>query len=117
MLPTILIVDDEPMLLDLFQEALADEYDVLTAESIGKAVDLLQNQPVNMVVTDLNCGQGNGLDLLRWIQDNRPKLLPSCLLMSGDPMADTDGVNVPVICKPIDLEELSSTCKSMLHVA
>lgn len=114
---TILIVDDEPMLLDLFREALSDDYEVLVAESIDGAIELLRQQTVHVVVTDLNCGRGSGLDLLRWIRTNRPQLFTSCLLMSGDATPDMEGIDVPVICKPIDIEHLLSACKSMLNPA
>lgn len=114
MLPTILIVDDESMLLELYQAALAENYKVLIAENINHARDLLVENRVHAVVTDLNCGNDNGLDLLRWIQENQPTLFPSCLLMTGDSMADTDDISVKVICKPIDVEELLFACQSII---
>lgn len=111
---TILVVDDEPMLLDLFQEALSGDYEVLVAKSITQAVELLQAQPVHAVVTDLNCGHGNGLDLLRWIQKHRPALLSTSLILSGALNPNTEGFEVPVITKPIDLAHLRATFSSML---
>ena len=111
---TILVVDDEPMLLDLFQEALSSDYEVLVAKSIAHAVELLQTQPVHMVVTDLNCGLGSGLDLLRWLQKHRPALLSTSLILSGAYDPDTEGFEVPVITKPIDLTHLLTIFSSML---
>jgi len=83
MRPTILIVDDEQMLLELFREALSVHYEVLVAKTIGHAVDLLQTHVVDAVITDLNCGNDSGLDLLRWIKAHMPALLSSTFILSA----------------------------------
>lgn len=107
--PTILIVDDEQVLLELFREALSVDYEVLIAKSVGDAIDLLQAQPVHAVLTDLNCGHDNGLDLLRWIEAHRPGLLAATFILSGAHDPDTEGFEVPVIAKPVDLSRLMAT--------
>lgn len=115
MRPTILIVDDEQMLLELFREALSADYEVLIAKRVVHAVDLLQAQPVHAVITDLNCGIDNGLDLLRWMEEHRPELLSSTFILSGAHEPDTEGFEVPVISKPIDLTHLQATFASMFE--
>ena len=115
MKPTILIVDDEPMLLELFQEALSADYEVMVTKSIDHAIAWLQVQAADAVVTDLNCGEdGNGLDLLRWVQAHRPGLLHSSFILSGADDPDTEGIEVPVICKPVDLGRLRNTFACLL---
>lgn len=109
MRPTILIVDDEQVLLELFREALSVDYEVLIAKSVGHAVGLLQAQCVDAVLTDLNCGYDNGLDLLRWIETHRPELLAATFILSGAHDPDTEGFEVPVIAKPVDLARLKAT--------
>ena len=109
MRPTILVVDDEPMLLELFQEVLSADYEVLIAKRVYQAVELLQAESVRAVITDLNCGIDNGLDLLRWIDEHRPELLSTTFILSGAHEPDTEGFEVPVISKPIDLVQLKST--------
>ncbi len=113
MRPTILIVDDEQMLLELFREALSVDYAVLVARSVGQAVDLLQAQAVDAVITDLNCGNDNGLDLLRWIKIHMPTLLSTTFILSGAHEPDTEGFDVPVICKPVDLADLMAIFASI----
>ena len=110
MQPTILIVDDEQMLLELFQEVLSADYEVMATKSIDDAVEVLQAQHVDALVTDLNCGEdGNGLDLLRWVQQCKPELMPATLVLSGAYAPDLEDFDVPVISKPIDLTSLKQT--------
>lgn len=115
MRPTILIVDDEQVLLELFREALSVDYEVLVAKTISHAVDLLRAQAVDAVITDLNCGNDNGLDLLRWMKAHMPALLSSTFILSGAHEPDTEGFEVPVICKPVDLADLMSTFASIFE--
>lgn len=43
--PRLLIVDDDPLILDALSLSLADEFDVRTAESRGQAIELLRELP------------------------------------------------------------------------
>lgn len=114
---TILIVDDERMLLDLFAEALSDQYEVLVAACVADGIALLEQHAVHMVVTDLNCGTENGLDLLRWIEHHRPGLLATSFVLSGHYDPDMEGFEVPVITKPINLVQLRALFASTLEAA
>ena len=114
---TVLIVDDEHMLLALFAEALSDRYEVLVAPCVADGIALLKQHVVHLVVTDLNCGMDNGLDLLRWIEHDRPGLLATSFVLSGDYDPDMEGFEVPVITKPINLEQLRAVFASALEAA
>jgi CheY-like chemotaxis protein len=51
---TVLIVDDEPMLLDIFSEWLQEEKcRVLTAGNGAAALEILRNHHVDVVVSDV----------------------------------------------------------------
>ena len=113
---TILVVENETVLLDMFAEALSLSYRVLEATSVDQAVDLLRCDAVDGVLTDLNLGEKSGLDLMRWIRDEQPALLPNCLVMSGNMFADLDGLAVPLITKPVDLWYLLDTFEKLFFV-
>src|SRR5580765_1518063 len=57
--PTVLVVDDEPEILE--RESLR----VLTAGSGGEALDILRREPVSVLLTDLMMPGMSGMDLLR----------------------------------------------------
>ncbi|HEX3698484.1 MAG TPA: sigma-54 dependent transcriptional regulator [Polyangia bacterium] len=64
--PTVLVVDDEPGIVDSLQKILEREsLRVLTAGSGGEALELIRREPVSVLVTDLMMPGMSGIDLLR----------------------------------------------------
>src|SRR5437867_10064630 len=62
---TILIVDDDRPQREGLQRALADRYEVLSADEAGKAYSLLESQPIDVLLTDLKMPGDDGMKLLR----------------------------------------------------
>src|SRR3954471_10107623 len=63
---TLLVVDDEPGIVDSLQKIFEREHlRVLTAGSGGEALELIRRQPVSVLVTDLMMPGMSGMDLLR----------------------------------------------------
>jgi two-component system, NtrC family, response regulator HydG len=64
--PTVLIVDDEPGILDSLQKVFEREsLRVITARSGAEALELLRREPVSILLTDLVMPGMSGLDLLK----------------------------------------------------
>src|SRR5690348_13911065 len=64
--PTVLVVDDEPAIVDSLQKILEREsLRVLTAGSGGEALDILRREPISVMLTDLMMPGMSGMDLLR----------------------------------------------------
>ncbi len=79
---TVLIVDDDPDILDLLSEEFkCHGHNVSTAKSGNFAIDLLKRQEFDIVLSDFRMPNGNGLSVLRFINsmENRPKFF----FMSG----------------------------------
>jgi two-component system, NtrC family, response regulator HydG len=84
----ILLVDDEPDILALFQTVLEEAgYQVDTANSLSAASDLLTNGVFDLVVSDVWLGEATGLDLLHQIREADP--LAYVILVTGNPSLDT----------------------------
>lgn len=60
----ILLVDDDPAVLETTSALLEDEATLLTATSAEKALELVAEQEVHVVVTDFKMTGMNGLELL-----------------------------------------------------
>ena len=79
--PTVLIVDDERSTREGLERALQSRYEVLLAEDGQKAVQLLESQPIDVLVTDLKMPGIDGMALLR-----RATSLPAppvCIMMTA----------------------------------
>src|SRR5262245_39537820 len=61
----ILAVDDSPTMLQWIIGVLEGEFQVSSADSVAKGLDLLKRAPVDVVLTDYDLGDGTGIDLLR----------------------------------------------------
>lgn len=70
---TVLFVDDEPLILNsLKRECLKEEYMSLFASSGKEALELMENQKINVIVTDIRMPRMNGLELLKIIKNKYP---------------------------------------------
>jgi CheY-like chemotaxis protein len=80
---TVLIVDDE----ELLREVIAFEFErkgftVLSAENGVKAFELIQANPVDLVISDMRMPEGGGQQLLQWVRDYNP-ILPVVIFITG----------------------------------
>jgi DNA-binding NtrC family response regulator len=72
---TILVIDDEANIRLLYEDVLAEAgHRVLAAESGSDGMDILHEQPVDLVVLDIRLKAENGLDVLQRIVKQHPAL-------------------------------------------
>jgi CheY-like chemotaxis protein len=115
----ILLVDDEPLLVEIFSlwlERQAD-YKVSTAKDGQEALELLKTQNFDLLVTDVRMPRVDGVSLVRHLaQIERP--LPSIIFVSG--FGDVDeremyalGVGA-FLSKPVLRDDFLDTVKTAL---
>ncbi len=103
---SILFVDDEPMLLELYHETLEAMHRVLTADGVGAALAVLENEPVDAVLCDYRLPDGRGEDVLDWLRKHRPDLLTRTAFLTGADVPRKQGENIPILKKPLEMERL-----------
>ena len=59
--PTVLIVDDEKHTRDGLRSLLENEYDVYVAPDITGAIDVLEREQIDVLLTDLRLGSEDGM--------------------------------------------------------
>jgi CheY-like chemotaxis protein len=65
---TVLLVDDDHLVLDAFREALVGcQIDVSTASSVSEALRLLEERAYDLIVTDIAMPRETGYDLMERI--------------------------------------------------
>ena len=105
----VLIVDDEPGVLEALSTLLADEYEVLTANSGNAAWKVLKDDEVAVAVVDLTLPDRDGLQLLRDLRQQN--LSTELIIVTGHASIDTavqamrDGA-YDYLTKPVDSTRL-----------
>lgn len=85
---TILIVDDEPVVIKSCERTLAPEgFDVQGTSSVKDAMERLTNGAIDLVITDLKMPEMSGIDLIRWIRENNPSV--GVVVITGYPSQET----------------------------
>ena len=66
--PKVLVIDDEPDLLELLELTLSRMgLDTIRAESVGEAIRLLDREPFDLCLTDMRLPDGEGLRVVEHI--------------------------------------------------
>jgi two-component system response regulator HupR/HoxA len=107
---TVLFVDDEERVLSSLQRGLLDEpYNTLFANSGKEALEILKQQEVHVIVTDMRMPEMGGLELLRIVKEDYPHIIR--MVLSGYTEVSTvltainQGEVYKYITKPWRLEE------------
>ena len=85
--PTILIVDDEKHTRDGLRRLLENDYDVYVAGDVAAAIDVLERETIDLLLTDLRLGGEDGMSLIdRALKMPHP---PICVMMTAYGSVDT----------------------------
>jgi DNA-binding NtrC family response regulator len=118
--PRLLIVDDDQGTLASLSRAFALEgYTTLTATSASRALDKLQEEPVDAVLSDVVMPEMDGLQFLSRIKERSPDV--PVILMSGQATVETAVKATRMgaldfVEKPVGLERLLLTLRNALRL-
>ncbi len=105
--PTVLIVDDEPDLLELISLTLRRmSLRTRTASDIATAQRLLKSESFDLCLTDMRLPDGDGLDLVAWIQQNRAQLPVAVITAHGNVESAVRALKLGAfdfVSKPLDI--------------
>ena len=110
-LPRILVVDDEPTVVDVFHEFLtAQGYEVTDCASGEEAIRLLDELRPDIILTDINLPGLSGLDVMRRARELDPEV--AVIVVTGYASAATaiDALRqgaYDYVTKPFDLDEVN----------
>lgn len=115
---TILVVDDDPLNLKMLERLLERKFRVITASDGMRALELLEREPVCLILTDQQMPEMKGIELLqksRLIDENIVRML-----VTADRDSETfisalkQAGAVRVITKPWDPQKLMQTvCEAL----
>ncbi len=116
---TILVVDDAPDTLEVIQRNLTSQgYAVLMAPGVPEAIQILDNSPVDLVITDLKMPKVSGLELVRHIRENfrdtEVMMITGYATIDGAVQAVKTGAD-EYLSKPFTDEELLAAVRRVLE--
>ena len=112
--PRVLVVDGDVESRKLVRDALPD-YEVFEAESDQKALDVIQEELLDLVITDLTMPEMNGIELLKLLRVQYPDLKVigvSGYMKTSDVKANFDFDDF--VEKPFELHQFQDTVNKQL---
>lgn len=79
--PRLLVVDDEPDMLDFLERVFRRSYDVVRASSAEDALERLDSGDFELLITDQKMPRISGIELLERVGDRFPRMVR--VLISG----------------------------------
>jgi len=119
--PVVLVVDDEPDLLELVSLTLSRmSLRTRTASDLGSARRLLKAERFDLCLTDMRLPDGDGLDLVAWIQEHRASVPVAVITAHGNVESAVRALKLGAfdfVSKPLDLGVLRKLVGSAIRLA
>lgn len=117
----VLVVDDEPDIREVLELTLGRmNLETRTASTLEEARYLLGEFKFDLCLTDMRLPDGNGIELVRYIQDKLPYLPVAMITAFGNmetAIAALKAGAFDFVSKPLDLSDLRNIVRSALRVA
>jgi two-component system response regulator PilR (NtrC family) len=108
--PAVLIVDDEPDICELLSITLQRmDLSSRVANTVGVAQRMLKTEVFNLCLTDMQLPDGDGLDLVKWIQQYSPNVPVAVITAHGNMETAVRALKLGAfdfVSKPLDLAGL-----------
>jgi two-component system response regulator PilR (NtrC family) len=118
---TALIVDDEPDIRDLLEITLTRMgITTYTAPDLTTARALLEQHKPQLCLTDMNLPDGNGIDLVHWIQQHAPCTPVAVITAYGNMDTAIESLKAGAfdfVSKPVELPRLRELVNSALKLS
>ena len=119
--PAVLVVDDEPDLTELVVLTLSRMHiDAAVASDLAQARAQLSARKFDLCLTDMRLPDGDGLDLVAWIQTHRPHLPVAVITAHGNVELAVRALKLGAfdfVSKPLDVSVLRKLVRVALRLA
>ena len=115
----LLVVDDDPVTIDLLKEVLSKEgYEVSTALSGEEAIAQGTDNVFDLIITDVRMGRKDGMEVLRFFKKNAPDTTVIMITAFGSIETAIEAIRegaYDYISKPFKLDEIKFTVQRALE--
>lgn len=116
--PQVLVVEDEPVLLDAYLTILEPDYRVLPAQTLKQALALARKTRVDLIVSDFHLGADEGTPLIEALENDAERPPIPIVMITGDPSVRLKVLELGVdtfLTKPVMPDRLRETVKLALE--
>ncbi len=119
--PRVLVVDDEPVILDLLVDLLVErQYRVDTAANGREALGKVSGGAYDAVILDLKMPEMDGIQFFREISRQSPELARRVVFSTGDTIEDSnreflEHTGQPVLNKPFEIDRVMSALEDVVQ--
>lgn len=117
----VLIIDDEPDIRELLAMTLSRmEIDSKSVADMASAQRLLRSERFDLCLTDMHLPDGNGLDLVEWMQIQSPNVPVAVITAHGNVESAVRALKLGAfdfVSKPLDLNDLRKLVTTAIKVS
>ena len=115
---TILLVDDDPLSLKMLERLLKRQFRVLTAPDGKRALELLEKEPISLILTDQDMPEMSGIELLQKSRLINERIVRMVVTANRDSKTFIEALRqagaVRVITKPWEPDKVSrAVCEAL----
>lgn len=116
----VLIIDDEPDIRELLEITLLRMgLDTLTAGNVEEALTQIKEHEPDMCLTDMKLPDGNGIDIVRFLQKDYPQIPVAVITAFGSMDTAVEALKAGAydfVSKPVDLPKLRELIQTALRL-
>lgn len=119
--PSILIVDDEPINLQLYAECLAKDYVIFFALNGKDALDRVHSTSIDLILLDINMPEMDGFETLQQMHKRNPAFETPVIYLTADGSEETiakafEYGAADYVTKPFKHKELLARVKNRIEI-
>src|ERR1700677_2030540 len=119
--PAVLVVDDEPDICELLSITLQRmDLNPRTANNIATAQRMLKTEQFDLCLTDMQLPDGDGLELVQWMQQYTPSVPVAVITAHGNMETAVRALKLGAfdfVSKPLDLTGLRKLVASAIKLS
>ncbi|MDF1534624.1 MAG: methanogen output domain 1-containing protein [Methanosarcinaceae archaeon] len=120
-IPKILIVDDEPMNIELIEACLTDDYEILTASNGNETIETVQKHDPDLILLDIMMPEMDGYEVCKILKSQPQTQFTPIVMVTAlsDIVERIKGIEVGAddfLTKPVNRLEMTTRVKSLLRV-
>ncbi|MEB4591025.1 sigma-54 dependent transcriptional regulator [Candidatus Thiothrix sp. Deng01] len=118
---TVLIIDDEPDIRELLEITLLRMgLDTVTAGDVQTALEKIEQYHPNLCLTDMKLPDGNGIDIVRYLQKRHPHIPVAVITAFGSMDTAVEALKAGAydfVSKPVELPKLRDLIQTALKLS